>query len=326
MTIHSARILTVGTGAVGAIYSWRLSQSCNITAVCRSNYEVVKSNGFNIDSKKFGQAIFRPDHVVKTVSEAAAASEEPFDYILVTLKALPEVYNVAELIAPAVSPTTTIVLLQNGLGIEEPITTAFPKNPIVSIVAYIGTSQVEPGVIRMGGGESLVIGRYNAAPVDSEQQREKFIGLLEKGNVEVQKVDDVERVRWQKLFWNASFSPVCAITGMNTSELLRNENAVATVKNLISDVVRAACAMGYDFDVAEQTQIMLERTEKTAQNYKPSMQLDLERGSPMEVEVILGTAVRRAKEKGVDIPHLETIYNMASAINAHTMESKKSQL
>lgn len=137
--------------------------------------------------------------VVKTVPEAV--SSRPFDYILVTLKALPEVYNVADIIAPAVTEKTTIVLIQNGLGVEDPITERFPNNPIVSVVAYIGTSQVSPGKISMVGRESLVIGKYHAAKTDSDKQRGEFIELLKKGDVEVQIVDDVERVRWQKLFW-----------------------------------------------------------------------------------------------------------------------------
>lgn len=54
--------LTVGTGAVGAIYSWRLSKSCNVTAVCRSNYDIVKEQGFTIESAKFGNENFKPHH------------------------------------------------------------------------------------------------------------------------------------------------------------------------------------------------------------------------------------------------------------------------
>lgn len=216
----------VGTGAVGAIYSWRLSKSCNVTAVCRSNYEAVKEKGFDIESAKFGKEMFKPHGgkfcesrneqaqlahfylqnltrlsfiVACTVSECVTS--EPFDYILVTLKALPEVYDVAEIIAPAVTENTTIVLIQNGLGVEEPITARFPDNPIVSIVAYIGTSQNEPGKITMVGHESLIVGKYMPAKRDSDKQRAEFIELLKKGNVDVQVVDDVERVRWQKLFW-----------------------------------------------------------------------------------------------------------------------------
>lgn len=59
--VLTLRFFPVGTGAVGAIYSWRLSKTCNITTVCRSNYEQVKKEGFDIDSKKFGREIFVPD-------------------------------------------------------------------------------------------------------------------------------------------------------------------------------------------------------------------------------------------------------------------------
>ncbi|KAI8636047.1 2-dehydropantoate 2-reductase [Parasitella parasitica] len=320
------RLLTVGTGAVGAIYSWRLSQTCNVTAVCRSNYETVKKDGFDIDSAKFGKDTFRPHHVARTVSECVTSV--PFDYILVTLKALPECYNVADIIAPAVTKDTTIVLIQNGLGIEEPITDRFPDNPIVSIVAYIGTSQTEPGKIKMVGKESLVVGKYLGAKTDSEKQRAELIELLRKGNVDVQIVDDVETVRWQKLFWNAPFSSVCAMTGMNTTELLGNDEAMKAVKCIMEEVIDAAIANGYQFDHKEQMHNMITRTEATAKNYKPSMQLDKERGSPMEIEVILGTPLRRAKAKGLSVPHLELIHSLCSATNAQIMnqQSKKSQL
>ncbi|SAL97004.1 hypothetical protein [Absidia glauca] len=228
----SPRILTVGTGAIGAIYSWRLSKSSQVTTVCRSNYDIVNEQGFSIDSKKFGTEIFKPHQVVRTVSEAAESDKTPFDYILVTMKALPEVYDVAKIIAPAVTPgKTTIVLIQNGLGVEEPIVENFPNNPIVSIVAYIGTSQVSPGHISMVGSENLVVGNYLPSKIENTEQKKIFIDLLEKGDVHTTPVDDVERVRWQKLFWNASFSPVCAITGMNTSEVLANEQALASVRN-----------------------------------------------------------------------------------------------
>ncbi|KAI9033942.1 ketopantoate reductase PanE/ApbA-domain-containing protein [Phycomyces nitens] len=321
MAERSTRIMVVGTGAVGSIYAWRLSKSANVTAVCRSNYEIVKNTGLEIDSKKFGKETFKPDNVVRTVSEGVTS--EPFDYIVVTLKALPEIYNVAEIIAPAVTKgKTTVVLIQNGLGVEEPITEAFPENPIVSIVAYIGTSQISPGQILMVGGESLIVGDYKAAPVDSTAQREKFADLLEKGGVTVQKVDDVERVRWQKIFWNASFSPVCAITHMTTSDVLRNKEAMKSVKNLMSEVIQTANAMGYDFNEQEQMAAMIEKTEATALNYKPSMQLDLERGQPMEVEVILGTPLRRAALKGLSVPHLEMMHDLCSAINSHNMYEK----
>ncbi|CAO3630366.1 unnamed protein product [Cunninghamella blakesleeana] len=328
MSSQQPRILTVGTGAIGAIYSWRLSLSSEITAVCRSNYEAVKKDGFNIDSKKFGKDIFKPHHVVRTVEEAVEVSKEtPYDYVLVTLKALPEVYNIPNLISSAITPKkTAIVLIQNGLGVEEAIVERFPDNPIISIVAYIGTSQTKPGHISMVGTESLIVGNYLPSKADNTKEKEQFMEILSNGNVNAVDVDDVERVRWQKLFWNSAFSPVCTLTGMNTSELLRNEAALNSVKNIMKEVIMAANAYGYDFEIEEQMKAMIERTEATATNYKPSMQLDFERKQPMEVTAILGAPLRYAKAKGLEVPHLELIHQLCSAANAKTLLDKKSNL
>ncbi|KAG1183448.1 hypothetical protein G6F36_008441 [Rhizopus arrhizus] len=318
----SPRILTVGTGAVGAIYSWRLAKSCEITAVCRSNFQNVLEKGFDINSAKFGQETFHPHKVVRTVSDSVTSA--PFDYVLVTLKALPEVYNVADIISPVIKDeSTAIVLIQNGLGVEEPIVERFPNNPIISIVAYIGTSQHEPGKITMIGNESLIVGKYLKAKRSSVEQQAKLVEYLKKGGVDVQEVDDVEKVRWQKLLWNASFSPICTLTGMNTSEVLENEEAIKAVKALINEVVKVANAEGCDFDVEQQTETMIEKTYATAKNYKPSMQLDKERGSPMEIEAILGNALKRAKARGLNVPQLEMVYSICSAANQHIINMPK---
>lgn len=50
----------VGTGAVGAIYSWRLSASTYVATVCRSNYDIVQRDGFDISSVKWGNHVYRP--------------------------------------------------------------------------------------------------------------------------------------------------------------------------------------------------------------------------------------------------------------------------
>ena len=44
--------------------------------------------------------------------------------------------------------------------------------------------------------------------------------------------------------------------------------------------------------------------------YRPSMLLDLENGRAMEIDVILGNALRRAKELGVQTPVLEVVHNL----------------
>lgn len=177
--------------------------------------------------------------------------------------------------------TLYAIAYQTGLvlGVEEPIVERFPDNPIVSIVAYIGTSQLAPGRIKMVGDESLVVGNYLPSPVNANKQIDEFVELLRKGGCTVQRVDDVERVRWQKLFWNGAFSPVCAISRMNTTEILASEQAMTTVKKLMSEVIQAANAMGYEYNIEEQMAAMIERTRATAMDYKVSREPRQEIGS-----------------------------------------------
>lgn len=52
------------------------------------------------------------------------------DYVVVSTKNIPEITRIENLIAPVVSPETSIVLIQNGLGIELPFLKKFPKNVI----------------------------------------------------------------------------------------------------------------------------------------------------------------------------------------------------
>jgi len=111
------RILIFGTGSIGGVYTYILSRGIpesNIVAICRSNYDKVKTDGITIQSTMWGNDLKVRPTVARSVTEAAALSSEPYDYILVCSKALSTTPSTAEIIKPAVSSSTTIVLIQNG--------------------------------------------------------------------------------------------------------------------------------------------------------------------------------------------------------------------
>ncbi|KAI8142380.1 ketopantoate reductase PanE/ApbA C terminal-domain-containing protein [Fennellomyces sp. T-0311] len=290
------------------------TQSCQVTTVCRSNYETVRDHGFTMESAKFGRGVFKPHNVVRSVKEATVHG--PFDYILVTLKALPDVYDIAEIIAPAVIPKeTAIVLIQNGLGVEAPIVQRFPENPLISIVAYIATLQDKPGYTRHLGGERLRLGILDPS---AEPAAKMFMDRLRHGNVNVEYVDEIEHTRWEKVFWNGGFGPVCAILRLNTSEVTRNAKARGMVKKLMVELMTAAeAATGIPYEPEYRSEVLIENTAQGHDNYKPSMQLDLERGNPVEVEVILGTALRSATKNGLAVPTIQLMYDLCRAMNIH---------
>ena len=148
VTLVMSNILVFGTGAIGSVYASILCRAgVPVTCVCRSSYDAVKSNGLRIRSTIFGELYTRPN-VVKSVHEALSVSRKPFNFIVVCTKATFQSTSAAlEAIEAAVLPeATTIVLIQNGLGVEKAYHQAFPWVQIISGVAYLPTTQLYPGV------------------------------------------------------------------------------------------------------------------------------------------------------------------------------------
>ncbi|KAG0254014.1 hypothetical protein DFQ27_007091 [Actinomortierella ambigua] len=293
------RILTIGTGAIGAYYTWVI-QRCGrtiITAVCRSNYEAVKAGGIEIQTTAWGEGphIFKPDHVVNTVPA------ETYDYIIVCMKFLPKTYDIAAIIEPAVkaSPNASIVLIQNGLGVEEPIQKRFPRNPILSAVAYIGVTQNTLGVVyHSGKTQRIIVGLFK--PVegnDGQRALEEFGDLCRDGGLETIVTDDIQNYRWQKLVWNAAMNPACIVSGLWTvSNVLSDEKWEKIALTTKKEITALATALGYKMpdNLVERSMIT---SRSLADGYKASMIVDLEAGRPIELEAIITNPIHIAEEK-----------------------------
>ncbi|KAJ1837944.1 hypothetical protein LPJ73_007233, partial [Coemansia sp. RSA 2703] len=226
------KVLVVGTGALGSVYAWRLqaSEQVEITAVCRSNYDIVSTKGFEIQSKLFGTHTFKPTKVVRTVDEAT----ETYDYILICTKALPNLSDNSSLITSAVrSPDTAIVLIQNGIGIEDPFVARFPSNPVISVVAYIDASQPENGLIEHGTNIKLIMGAHPAS--------DRLAQIWNTMGVQCIVTDKIQAFRWLKLVWNASFNTISVVSGGNDTRKMLED---AACRKLIRDVMGEVYRLG----------------------------------------------------------------------------------
>ena len=187
-----------------------------IIAVCRSNYAAVSFLGFHVSSAKLNSDVHVQPSVVRSAAEAAQksnGSDDVWDYILVSNRVSPGSQPTqASLIAPAVGPQTTIVLLQNGIGIEDEYTAGFPNNPLLSGVVYLPATQTAPGEIWMGEIELLELGTYPAnAPEADNARAAEFAEPIAKGGGTCEIFDDIQPRRWSKLLVNASWNPICAL-------------------------------------------------------------------------------------------------------------------
>lgn len=84
--------------------------------------------------------------VVRTPEEATHASKVPFDYVVLCVKALPDVYDLATIIESVVTPQHTCILLNttNSIGIEEYLEERYPTNVVLSLVCGADLTQLGP--------------------------------------------------------------------------------------------------------------------------------------------------------------------------------------
>lgn len=328
-----ANILLVGSGGVGTIASLGLEKGgySQVTSVLRSDYSKVKENGFVIESIDHGNyENWRPHHVVNSVQAAVDDSNRPFDFIVVTIKALPEFFQTEEIIRPAMvkDPKTgeypTVVLIQNGIDIERPVHEAYPSAIVLSGVSMIGSHNYGGKIVQFEhdkvsfGYYPDCVGKYNTE-AKVQQRTHEFVALYGASGVQCEYHPKLMLARWRKLVYNSCINTVCAITQLDSGRAYLSGLDQALTLPAMHEILNIAKAAGYELP-SELPQAMIDSDAGVW--YEPSMMIDVQKGNPIELEVILGNPLRIAKELGVDTPILTVLYNLLKGIQFRILEKR----
>jgi 2-dehydropantoate 2-reductase len=318
------QILIVGAGAIGAFYASRLALVPNVavSVICRSNYSAVKSHGFKITSPQYGDYTYTPAHTFAHPAEARQSNIK-WDYIVVSTKALPDVSDDSAILEGLVGDKTAIVLIQNGLGVEEPYSTRFPHAAICSAVTIASCAQPSHGLIHHNRWTRITSGPYLphldtgnpwASDADTTSQNDAFIDLLQKGGIKdalAYTHAKLQLVRWHKIAINASMNPSSVLTLCSSNNAMSMDPEVQMhLKGVMHEILETAPKilgqpMPKEFASPEQ---IIKSTMKNTSGSKPSMAVDWEAGKRMEIEVILGNPIRMARKRGLEMPRLQSLY------------------
>ncbi|KAH8725681.1 ketopantoate reductase PanE/ApbA-domain-containing protein [Phaeosphaeriaceae sp. PMI808] len=318
------QILIVGAGAIGAFYASRLAlvPSVSVSVICRSNYRAVKSHGFKVTSPQYGDYTFTPTNTFANPEEARK-SNTSWDYIVVSTKALPDVSDDSAILEDLVGPQTAIVLIQNGLGVEEPYATRFPSAAICSAVTIATCAQPEHGLIKHNRWTRINSGPYlphldtgspKATDAHITAQNTAFIALLKQGGIadaEAYTHAKLQLVRWHKIAINASFNPSSVLTLSSPNKTMATDpemqRHILGVMHEILDTAPKILGQPMPREFATPEQI-IRSTLKNTSGSRPSMAMDWEQGKALEIEVILGNPIRLARGRGLEMPRLQTLY------------------
>ncbi|KAM0273610.1 hypothetical protein ACHAQH_008204 [Verticillium albo-atrum] len=308
-------VLVYGLGAIGSFYAFILSRTprVRLTVVARSNFAAVKERGIIMNSENHGQHTIVPRKVLRTVAEAG----EKYDFIVCANKALDQEASAAQ-IAPAVDEKkTTIAIIQNGVGNEEPFRKLFPRTTIISCVTWTAATQPQPGQFAQIKSEDLQIGLYpneKADPWSEQEKLDNFSALLTQGKTVFNIVPDIQVLRWEKVLWNVAWNSLTTLTLLDTHAWLSSSpGAKPMTRKLMGEVINVAraCNVPLEYELADR---LISRILSIGL-ISSSMSMDYQAGREMEVEIILGYPLKKAKELGVATPMLEALYTILVAVN-----------
>ena len=299
--MNQTEMLLVGTGAVGSYFGGKLAQSdVRVSALCRSDYTIVKEDGIEILSYK-GDFRFKPAEVVKDVAQLTV---QP-DYILVCLKVLPEV-NIAGIIQNVVKPDTVIVLIQNGIDIEKDVAKAFPENEIISGIAFIAVSRLSLGEVRHTGSGKLILGNY---PQGVSEKTEQLADYFQSAGVPCDLSPEITRNRWQKMVWNAAFNPVSVLGGQaDSKQMVDVPEAEDLIRRVMREILTLAAATGHE--LSDEVMENAIQGNRKMRPFKTSMLVDYENNHSMEIDAILGNAIAIAQQQEIQVPYLKSLYSL----------------
>lgn len=290
-------------------------------------YQGLASN-YQLSLPSFNAAQYLQTSTVrKTVPDVAKEGLEPFDFIIVTTKIIIEPKpTVAEIIAPAVTAShTAIVLSQNGLNIEKPLIAAFPSNPLISSISLISVAEKGHGRIVHEDKDIQQVGPFPSPKVPkevAEAATRRFMEIYNaKGVVRIDYEEDVQRTRWKKLIYNASFNTVAAVLRMDTATMRMSGHTITDlVLPIMREIMAAASAAGYHFpaDLPERTV----RVDPTHVRIKPSMCQDIEKGQLMEIQTIAKEPLNEGEKRGVQMPVLKSMYGILKGLQLTMLEEK----
>jgi len=177
-------------------------------------------------------------------------------------------------------------------------------------------------VIKHTKSEQTQIGLYPNPSLDAREENNRlgqFLSLLKTGGTPFDLEENMQVKRWEKVVWNAAWNSVTSLTLLDTHSWLNSEGGMSLTRQLMTEVIDVArkCNVDLSYDL---TDVLIDRILKLPGIYS-SMHADRVAGRQMEVEIILGTPVKKAKEFGMKVPVLDTLYTVLTALNVHLAKS-----
>ncbi|MFD9905512.1 2-dehydropantoate 2-reductase [Streptomyces sp. NPDC059063] len=322
------RVAVLGAGAIGAYVGAALHRGgADVHLVARGPHlAAMRRHGVRVLSP-------RGDFTAHAHATADPADVGPVDFVFLGLKAT-SYAACGPLVAPLLKDGTAVVAAQNGipwwyfhrhggphdghrLQSVDPggaVSAVLAPRRAVGCVVYAATELAEPGVVRHLEGTRFSIGEPDRG---SSARCRAFSEAMRAGGLKCPVEPDVRADIWIKLLGNISFNPISALARATMREMCLHGGTRRVIEIMMAETLAVAAALGCEPDISIERR--LAGAERVGDHRTSTLQ-DLERGKPLELDVLLAAVVELAEITGVRVPTLRTVHALADLL-AHGTRS-----
>jgi len=326
------KVAIIGAGAIGAYVGARLALAGEeVTFIARgANLEALRARGVKI-LKADGHEEVASN--VKATGDYGALG--PQDIVILAIKAH-QVEAIANDVPKLFGPDTVVVPMQNGipywyfhrhggrlegtsLKSVDPtglIGRQIPAERVIGCVVYPAAELVSPGAVRHIEGNRFPVGEPDGSSSDRVTRVSQcFIG----GGLQAPILADIRAEIWLKLWGNATFNPISALTRATLASICQYPPSRALAVAMMTEAQTIAHKLGITFRVPLEKRVA--GAERVG-HHKTSMLQDVEAGRALEIDALLGSVVELARLTETLSPCLDTVYALTKLL-AKTLEESR---
>jgi 2-dehydropantoate 2-reductase len=287
------RVCVVGPGALGCLHAALLSRAgVDVCLLDRSPDRAVTIDGRGVIVEEPSGAW------TAAVRCSAVARELPLpDLLLFCVKTFQSA-GAADHAAPLVGPETVLLRLQNGLADPAPFVRIASESRVMLGTSGHGANTIGWGHIRRAGAGPTRLGPLIPSGMAAAH---RAADALRPAFPDLEVVDDVLSVLWEKLLVNVAINPLTAMTGLRNGRLLDVPLLRAAMGDLASEAERVAAARGVSLRPGQGLALAEAACRQTADN-RSSMLQDAQNHRRTEIDDICGAVVREAANVGLSAP------------------------
>ena len=316
------KIAVVGLGAVGGLIAGRLARAgYTVSALARgATLAAVRERGLRLQID--GEELTARVHVTGEAGELG-----PQDLVVIALKG-PALIEAAQTLRPLLDSGTNVLPAMNGvpwwflqsgarpsasgasaqaLASVDPggrIAAVLPLAQVLGCVVHLTCSSPEPGVVRHGFGNRLIVGE----PASGASARTMAVcETLARAGFTAEPSTDIRSDIWYKLWGNMTTNPISALTGATTDRILDDPLVQAFILRAMTEAADIGSRIGCPIAQSGEERLVVTRQ---LGGFRTSMLQDAMAGRPLEIDALVTAVHEIGARIGVETPNIGALLGL----------------